>query len=291
MSTLRGIGAAAAMSLFLLAAACAQGTGSDVPGSDIPSYGDDEVALQVEYTDGFVTPELLVTRLPLLTVYGDGRVVTEGPQILVFPAPALPNVLLRQISPDDVATLVDIALAAGVGSATDFGEPPIADAPSTRFTVLTADGPQVTEVYALQETPDDSPGLTDEQVANRTALRDLRTDLTDLPGTLGADAVGAESPYPPTALAAVARPWRAGDEELADQPEIAWPGPALPGESLSATVDLSCVTVDGDAATDLLAAAEAANTLTPWTSGGDRWLVTLRPLLPHESGCADLSGD
>ena len=40
----------------------------------------------------------------------------------------------------------------------------------------------------------------------------------------------------------------------------------------------------------MLDAAAAANAATPWvTPDGTRWSVLLRPLLPDESGCADLS--
>jgi hypothetical protein len=38
----------------------------------------------------------------------------------------------------------------------------------------------------------------------------------------------------------------------------------------------------------VLAAAATANAATPWDSGGTRWSVAFRPLLPDESGCADL---
>ncbi|HVA85136.1 MAG TPA: hypothetical protein VNF73_02335 [Candidatus Saccharimonadales bacterium] len=30
---------------------------------------------------------------------------------------------------------------------------------------------------------------------------------------------------------------------------------------------------------------QRASTLTPWTSGGHRWSIVVRPLLPDESGC------
>ncbi|WP_243407364.1 hypothetical protein [Frankia canadensis] len=48
------------------------------------------------------------------------------------------------------------------------------------------------------------------------------------------------------------------------------------------------MTARGDEATRLLAAARTAATTTPWTSGGRKWRVSLRPLLPDGSGCADL---
>jgi hypothetical protein len=51
---------------------------------------------------------------------------------------------------------------------------------------------------------------------------------------------------------------------------------------------MSCVLVAGDAVRPVLDAARDANWATPWLSGGYRWLVNVRPLLPDESGCADL---
>ena len=39
----------------------------------------------------------------------------------------------------------------------------------------------------------------------------------------------------------------------------------------------------------VLATAAKANAATPWTSGGRTWSLHLRPLLPDESGCADLA--
>ena len=52
---------------------------------------------------------------------------------------------------------------------------------------------------------------------------------------------------------------------------------------------LSCVTARGAEADAVLAAAAGATTLTPWVAGdGTRWSLRLRPLLPYETGCADL---
>lgn len=289
MTTSRSVRAAAAVAtLLLLATACAQDAAGAGPasGEDI-TYADDDVALRVEYTGGFTTPAVLATRLPVLTVYGDGRVITEGPQIMIYPAPALPNLQVQRISRDDVLALVDRALDAGVGTQLDFGDPLIADGATTKFTVMTQVGPQVTEVYALPEAGGADHGLTDDQVAAREAMRDLFAALTDLATTLGAAAVSDEGPYQPTALAAVVEPWQAADEPD-EQPEIAWPGPELPGEPFNPDLGLHCVTVTGAELDAVLAAAAEANQRTPWLSGGERYQVTLRPLLPDETGCAGL---
>ena len=285
------------MGLLLLLCACAQrgGAASPAPDPALPT-GEDELVLQVSYTGGFMTPEMLASRLPIVSVYADGRVLTEGPVPAIFPGPAWPNVQVQEIDPSAVDTLVDRAVAAGVTETGDLGTPPLADVPSTRFTLTTAAGTSVREVYALTEIPELEPGdsgLTEEQITAREELRSFLGALTDLPATLGEDAVSAATPYEPAAVAALVRPWTAtedgGQPELV-QPEARWPGPALPGEPVGPLPDLSCVAATGEQARAVVTAARATNVLTPWvTDDGARWAVTFRPLLPHESGCADLS--
>lgn len=282
--------ATVAAALLLLATGCAGEETDDAPGDAAGgvSYDADDVVLQVEYTGGFTTATMLLTRLPAVTVYGDGRVITEGPQIMIYPGPAMPNLQVQRISPEDVQALADRALDAGVGAGLDFGQPPIADATTTRFTVLTQVGPQTSEVYALEHPDGEAADLTEDQRAARTAMWELFTALTDLPGTLGAEAVSEAEPYQATAVAAVAEPWQPLDEGLGDQPEVSWPGPELPGEPINDDLGLPCLTVTGADAEAVLAAAAEANLETPWESGDERWRVTLRPLLPGETGCADL---
>lgn len=272
--------------LLVPAAACAKNP-ADKPGDtgSTGSYAADAAVIQVSYVGGFVPAEHNVTRLPLLAIYGDGRVITEGPQIAIYPGPALPNVLVQKISVRDVDKLVKKALDAGVGTAADYGQPPIADAPSTKFRVLSTSGEKVTEVYALGEA--NGTGLTDAQIKAREKIKKLLDVLTNLKATLGDSAVSKEEPFQPAALAAIARPWQADNSGVGPQPEVAWPGPALPGKPIG-QVELGCVTVTGDALAATLTAAQKANAITPWTSGGKKWLISFRPLLPDEAGCDDL---
>lgn len=253
-------------------------------------------AIRVDQVGGFITPEYLATRLPVVAVYADGRVIDEGPQIAIAPGPALPNLQLRRISPEDVQALVDRAIDAGVGEQRDFGEPGITDVTTTRFTVRTEDGVRRTEVYALTES-EDSPGLTAEQRRARRDLRQLVEDLTDLPGTLGADAVSESAPYTAAAVAGFATPCGpapdegAGDPcagELADPNPRPWPGAPLPGQQWGEFSRLTCALTTGDAAATLLAEARTAVTTTTWTYDNSRWRVSFRPLLPDETRCADL---
>lgn len=281
-------------SLLLLVAACARDVGSVSVEPATGPPAEDAVVLRVDYTGGFVTPTVLASRVPIVSVYGDGRVVSQGPQVLSYPGPALPNLQVRRIATADVETLVELALAAGVGSDPDLGQPPIADAASTRFTVQTDDGTEVLEVYALGEATGNLPGMSDpaglsqEQVAARAELLDLLGALTDMSGTLGEDAVSQVQPYVPTAVAAISSSWAPDDGELPADPEVAWPGHELPGEPLGEGLDVGCVVATGEAADAVLAAAASATAISPWTSADSRWMVTLRPLLPDESGCEDL---
>jgi hypothetical protein len=243
----------------------------------------DGLVLRVETTGGFVSPSATVGRVPLVSIYADGRVIAEGPVAAIYPGPALPNLQEQRLDPTAVQDLVDQAMTAGVADTSDLGTPPIADATSTRITVVTASHTYVREAYALTETRSDNTGLTGAQQAARTKLGSLVDTLS------GQTEAGSDSvPYRPEAVAALAAPWSDPQDGLT-QPDIAWPGPALPGEPVGGLPDLTCVTATGDQAQSLLAAAVPANTATPWvTSDGARWTVSFRPLLPDESSCADL---
>jgi hypothetical protein len=291
MTRFRGSWPATAVSLLLLTGCAGEhsGTGQDVPVQTAPATPN--LVLQVRQIGGFVAAATNLTRLPLLSVYDDGRVITEGPQIAIYPPPALPNVQVHRIAPGAVDALVDKAVAAGVKSGTDLGQPPVADVATTRFTVVTDAGKQTVDAIALTEgAAGDMPGLSAAQQAARVKLIALLEELrTAAERSAGPSQAPPQSqPYVPTSLAAVARPYLAADDSLSAQPAVPWPGPALPGESLGDGSELGCVTVSGTGAAPLIAAAQRASAATPWSSAGKQWSVVFRPLLPDESGCDDL---
>ena len=165
---------------------------------DLPDDGA-AVVLRVEYVGGFVAPSSLVSRLPLYSLYADGRLITDGPVDLRYPGPALPNVLVQQLDAATVQALADRAVAAGVGETTDLGSPPISDMPSTRFTLTTAEGTVVREVYALSEHVVEGDGaemgLTEDQVDGRTRLRGLLAALFDVGQQPTTDGQAPVEPY------------------------------------------------------------------------------------------------
>ncbi|SNT65137.1 hypothetical protein SAMN05421812_12071 [Asanoa hainanensis] len=282
--------AVAAAPLLLLASACGAADAASPAPPAAASLGADEVALRVTYTGGFVTPQSIPGRVPAVSVYGDGRVITEGPVAAIYPGPALPNLQQARISEADVDALVDRAVAAGVGAGTDLGQPGVADASTTRFVVTTENGVKQTDAYALGMA-DVGGLLSPSQAAARQKLADLLAALQDLPATLGTGAVREEGAYQPKSVAAIATPYVKPEQPLELQPPVPvdWPGPALPGDKLNPNVDVGCVTATGDQAQAVLAAAGKANAATPWASGGEQWSLLLRPVLPDESDCADLA--
>jgi hypothetical protein len=297
MTRLRGSWTAiAAVTLFLLSA-CARtddtagapapdvSSGPRSPGSSAPAgTTPDSLVLRVERVGGFMAPDQQLGRLPVISVYGDGRIITQGPQTAVYPGPALPNILVQQVDPATLGGLLDKAAAAGVKGGADLGTPGVADAPTTRITVAVPGGTRTVDAVALTEAQPNDPKLTAAQRDARAKLAAFVQELSDLSAS---KAMPDAQPYQPVAVAAFARPYTASPDGLPKQPgPIAWPGPALPGTTFSGQA--GCVTAGGADAAKVLTAAKAAKAITPWTSGGRQWTVVFRPLLPDEAGCADL---
>ncbi|WP_040338298.1 hypothetical protein [Candidatus Blastococcus massiliensis] len=246
----------------------------------------DALVLRVDQVGGFTLPGADAGRLPMVSVHADGRVFGQGPMAAIYPAFAWPNVQVRQVPVEEVRALVDRALEAGVADTEDLGSPPLADVPTTRFTLVTSDGRLVREVYALSEGLGEE-GLTDEQRDARADLQSFLDELMEVAQPFD----GSPAGYEPEAIAAVVRPWTAPEDDgsgldFGGTPQP-WPGPPLPGEPIGP--DVHCLVVTGDQATAVRAAAAGANVLTPWAGrDGAAWSVTFRPLLPDESTCADL---
>jgi hypothetical protein len=289
-----------ALAALLLAAACRQGGGTadkdEVPSID--SKGPNDLVLQVSTGGGFVPVELNLAALPRFSLYGDGRVITQGPQILIFPGPALPNLLVRHISPEGMTEILSAARNAGLsGPDRNFDQAAsfVADAPTTTFTFSTDEGTHQTSAYAIDFLRD----LQNLQTADREAveaLLELDRFLTDLEGRLPEGSVSREEAYSPDELRLYVtertEPQAEGQaEQLPDQepaqPAMEWALPAPLGEfgEPAHPAGYRCGTVSGPDLGAVLSAAERANQQTPWTSGGKTYSVTFRPLLPDESGC------
>jgi hypothetical protein len=291
MTRLRGSWTAvAAVTLFLLSA-CARaddtagvGDGPSAGPTASAASGPDDLVLRIERVGGFMAPDQQIGRLPVVSVYGDGRMITQGPQTDIYPSAALPNLLVQQIDPATLRGLLGKAAAAGVTSGADLGRPGVVDAPTTRITVAAGGGTRTVDAVALTEAQSDDPRLTAAQRDARAKLAAFVQEVSDLPA---AKEMPRAQQYQAVAVAALAHPYVRPQDGLPGKPvAVAWPGPALPGALFAG--QSGCVTASGADAQKVLAAAKSANSTTPWTSAGRQWTVVFRPLLPDEAGCADL---
>lgn len=266
--------------LALVMTACG---GTDGFARDRP-HGSDEVVLRVELVGGFVPREYHLASFPWFTLYGDGRILTQGAQIEIYPQPALPPVVMRQVSARAIDRIAAAAVDAGLDRDARYSNASVADAPTTVFT-LTVDGRTfTTEVYALGI--EDPTGDRDEEAA-RARIAAFHEDLTNLSGWIPADELGEEEVYEPDAWRIFVQPYGRDDvdEGLEQQPKD-WPLSDRPLATFGEPGEVArCGTVEGPDADAVLDAARDANQLTPWRSAGEEWRLIFRPLLPDESGC------
>jgi hypothetical protein len=241
------------------------------PFDPAPAYAAHDAVLRVEPV---LEPDWATTMrnppdhawLPVLVVYGDGRVISREPG-----GGVVPTLTVWTIGADAAQALARQAIDAGVGWRSP--DEPRAGYSPTRFTVLTDLGPRSSTLNTHFEmsTPE-----------RDRWMEDLLIRLRDLPAMLTGFTVSAPEPYEAPALLVVHRPWDSGD--VIDEAERAWPGPAFPVRPDA--WGLSCVAVIGEELDAVLTAAADATTATPWLADGQRYRVWLRPLLPGETSCA-----
>jgi hypothetical protein len=272
----------------LLAVACADTPPpSDGGGAIEHPQGSDEVVLRMSLGGGFVPVEWTLTSFPTFTLYGDGTVITAGPQIAIYPPPALPAIVTRTVTEEGIQAIVRAAFDAGLGSrdidATETGRTLIADAATTTFT-LTAGGRTTTaSVYALGELTERPSGMSDDEWGLRSSLARFAEGLTGLEDWLPAGSIGPEQMYRASAARLYVGPYRPR-EDLPQRSEP-WPLGDLGTFGMPASLpDMRCGVVAGEDWRTVRQAAGPTNQLTPWTSGGQDYLVWFRPL-PDERGC------
>jgi hypothetical protein len=278
----------------LLVAACQAGATPGAtpeptasPGITHPT-GAADLVVRIENGGGFVAPSWMLRQLPWLSIYGDGRVMVLGPQIEIYPGPALPNVVMFRISEAGIQKILEEALADGLlGADAHYDYPGIADAGTTTFTVVAGGKPHVVSAYALSEGGAMDALLDPDTLRARTALLRFQERALDLRSWLGSAVIEPESAYRFEALRIFVTAAQPSDPEI--QPGVVeWPlGAPLAsfGDPTGGLLDAQCGVVSGAELATLRQAVQSSNELTVWRSGGKEYQLILRPLLPDESGC------
>jgi hypothetical protein len=263
-------------------------TGATGPAGIAHPTGADQLILRMAYEGGFVPYEYTLGSTPFWSLFGDGTLIVPGPQIEIYPGPALPNLTATSVSEDGIQAILEAARDAGLmdGDA-NYGNQCIADAATTVFTT-SADGmTSIVSAYALDVGEPAGSCGNDKDAEARAKLAAFQSKLTDLWSWLPSGSLGTERPYEPTEMRVYILPYH-GDAELPQDP-IEWPlEPPLDafGEPVQdAPASTRCGVVTGEDLTTLRAAAKEANALTPWTSGDTEYHLIFRPLLPDEHAC------
>lgn len=258
--------------------------------SPVPDSTANDLLLRIAYSGGFVPVEYLLTSMPIVSVYADGRVITTGPMIEIYPQPALPNLRETVLTEAGIASVIEQARAAGLFDGPVYYDgPEITDLPDTVFTV-NADGVS-TEVSAYGLGVDETMLPASANAEARAKLIEFQAFLTDLPANLPPEQIRtADAEYEIEKIKVYAReidvanpPW---DDPAMEQPEIAWPlsMPISQFAELSegAFTGMSCAAFTSEDAKSIVEAFQGANQLTPWKSEDKLYLLWPRPLLPDE---------
>ncbi len=267
---MRRTSALAAVAAVALALAACGGSSSSPGGSGPPRppVGADEVVVRVVTSGGFAAESRQPAQLPQLSVFGDGRVITEGPTTLEYPGRSLPNLQEYRLTDEGRARIIDEARDLGLldDPSPDFGDPGITDQPTTTVTVSVDGRTRRVDVYAL----DFDEGLTAEQRDNRRRLQQF-IGAAGHPHAVGVQVVPASiRRYEPLALAVLVRP-----SDATAGTTRAWPLGDLAGTDCAVYTDSDLVTV--------LDVARDARDGDPWASGERDLPARLPPAAPRRA--------
>jgi hypothetical protein len=245
--------------------------------------------LRVETGGGFVPSDVSLTQVPRFSLYGDGRVVVTGPQIEIYPGPALPNLQSRTVDEAGAQAIRLAAREAGLEGADRRyeGNKRVADAGTTTFTVAANGEVHTTSVYALFDS-EESAGVSEEEREARRKLTAFDQDLGDLKRWLPEGSVGPEGAFPSNGLRVFVIPSFPESGEQLNEPEKVWPlvtPLSAFGQPVDGQPEVRCGVAEGSNADFLRPLVTQANQLTPWRSGDRTYHLVFRPLLPDETGC------
>lgn len=262
--------------------------GTVPPGGIAHPTGATDLVLRIDVGGGFVAPQAQVGRIPQLSIFGDGRVIVPGPQIEIYPGPALPSLVTLRVSEDGLQKALGDARTAGLlGPDAQYPGGPIMDAPTTTFTVAADGRTHVITAYALQEGGAGDQTLDPAVRAARAALLAFEQRASDARSWLGTTVVETEHQFEPTAIRIFSIAAQPAGQGGITPSVVDWP---LSAQLASfgapfGSSDMRCGVVSGSDLARLLPLLRTSNQLTYWRSGGSTYQLTLRPLLPDESGC------
>jgi hypothetical protein len=215
---------------------------------------------------------------PSVVLYSDGRLITQGPQIDIFPGPALPNLQVTHLTQHGIDQILAWATEAGLhGPDRMLGEL-IMDAGVTAFTVTRPEGTHRTTVTSM-----DSDG------ADIGALREFEDIMVNTRRWLADDVVGDDQPYAFDRMRIVVLPADPQPDPMSTT--IEWPLDehlATIGQPVMEGIAYRCAEISGDDLLQLQPLFERANQATTYRSEDELYQLYLHPLLPDDEACPGL---
>lgn len=225
----------------------------------------------------------LDTSVPFFSLFGDGRITTVGPQMEIYPGPALPPLLVTRISEKGIQTILNEARDAGLMDGDKrYDNPRVADAGTTVFTLVAEGRRNVVEAYALDVGDQDGPRQRLIRFQERIG------NLGELIGT--SEIIEEEAGYEVERVQVITMP--AAQPESSDIEPQRLPWPLTPPLStfgnpfrLVSSGQARCAESKDPS---LLDALRNATEITIWQSEGKDYTIWPRPLLPDEAACVAL---
>ena len=182
--------------------------------------GADDVVIRIGYEGGFVPIDYLFLSLPSVLVTGDGRLITQGPVIEIYPGPLLPNMQVRTITEADIQKILALAEEQGLLADRQYTSPNnVADAPDTVVTITANGFTYRHSAYALGLANFDGPE-TDDARRQLAEFVDSVTGEWLYDGTVG----GEDQPYESDAFLIRATPVTDLSGYEIEPTLVEWPG-------------------------------------------------------------------
>lgn len=290
--------------IALVAGACfGGGGGEEVQTGSQPGGGQDPLFVSIEVGGGFVPRGTDFRQPPNAAVYSDGRAFSPGAITLQYPGPAVLPVFEGRLTQAQIDEILSAAEEAGLADdeEQDYGEPPVADAPTTTITVVANGRTHVTSVYALgvsegpeggpEGPPEGEPGRAPERApagsgnkSDTEARREVSEFVEKVTGMVMATQQDHFVPDRYRVLPFGNNGGGGGEpapDETGIEPQVKdWPFPDL------ALTENECVAIVGDKTPRFAEELNQANQITRWrTASGEEYELAVRPTLPHEPDC------